>query len=130
MNEPVLTRLNNLMQLRQEVETLATTGPWEPAADWLDEGTHLVLMLDVPGVDPQRLELLEEGDEVTVAGERTTLLHAEPLRRERPLGTFSRTMRFPEPVVSQSAQAQLGSGVLTVRFEKRQKTLLQLGSGE
>ncbi|AWT35477.1 hypothetical protein GCM10008956_08560 [Deinococcus arenae] len=121
MNEPVLARLQHLMTLREEVESLAGVGPWTPAADWCDGDTHLELHLDVPGVQPGSLELLEEGDTVTVAGQRpegTRLLHAE-----RPSGTFRRTFTFPEPVMAQSGQATLSGGVLVVKFEKRHPTI-------
>lgn len=121
MNEPVLARLQQLMTLREEVETLEGSVPWTPPADWVDGDTYLTLLLDVPGVDPDRLELHEDGDTVTIAGRRDApypTLHAE-----RPAGTFTRTLRFPQPVVPQSGQASLNAGVLSVRFEKRHPTI-------
>ncbi|MDL2345419.1 Hsp20/alpha crystallin family protein [Deinococcus sp. MIMF12] len=122
MNEPVLARLQQLMTLREEVETLgALEGPWTPPADWVDEDTHLRLLLDVPGVDPASLEMHEEGGAVTVAGRREA--PARLLRGERPSGTFSRTLHFPEAVVPGSGEAQLAAGVLNVRFEKRHPTI-------
>jgi len=121
MNEPVLARLQHLMTLREEVETLGTGSPWTPPADWVDEDTHLLLLLDVPGVDPASLELEEEGPSVTVAGVRE--LPARTLSAERPGGPFTRTLHFPEPVVPQSGQAHLAGGVLQVRFEKRHPTI-------
>ena len=36
MDKPVLARLQHLMTLREEVETLGRPGPWQPAADWQD----------------------------------------------------------------------------------------------
>lgn len=119
--EPVLTRLHHLMTLREQVETLGQTGPWTPAADWRDLGTHLELLLDVPGVDPESLAMHEDGQQVTVSGERP-----EPallLRAERPSGPFSRTFTFPEAVCPGSGQAGLAHGVLTVRFEKKCPTI-------
>ncbi|MCP2013048.1 HSP20 family protein [Deinococcus sp. HSC-46F16] len=122
MNEPVLARLQQLMTLREEVETLGTLGgPWTPPADWVDEDTHLRLLLDVPGVDPESLEMHEEGGAVTVAGRREA--PARLLHGERPGGTFSRTLTFPEAVVPNSGEAQLAAGVLSVRFEKRHPTI-------
>lgn len=121
MNEPVLARLQHLMALREEVEELGAGGPWTPPADWLDEGTHLLLLLDVPGVDPSFLELQEEEGTVTVAGRRDVPAHA--LHIERPGGTFTRALPFPEPVVPQTGQASLNAGVLSVRFEKRHPTI-------
>ncbi len=130
MNEPVLARLNNLMALREEVEQLGSAFPWEPAADWLDLGTHLLLVMDLPGLQAEQLELLEDGNDLTVAGERSLLGEGEPLSRERPSGRFSRALTFPAPVRTGSAEASLSSGVLRVRFEKQRKTWLQLGAGE
>ncbi|PNY82754.1 Hsp20/alpha crystallin family protein [Deinococcus koreensis] len=121
MNEPVLARLQQLMSLREEVETLGGVGPWLPAADWTAEDTHLVLHLDVPGVLPESLELLEEGNTVTVAGERPAL--ERRLQGERPAGTFRRSFSFPDEVLPQTGEAQLQGGVLSVRFQKRHPTI-------
>ncbi|THF88371.1 Hsp20/alpha crystallin family protein [Deinococcus sp. KSM4-11] len=121
MNEPVLARLQQLMTLREEVETLGPGGPWIPTADWTDEDTHLALHLDVPGVGADSLELLEEGHSVTVAGERSALNRL--LGGDRPAGTFRRTLTFPQEVIPQTGTAQLANGVLTVRFQKRHPTI-------
>lgn len=121
MNEPVLARLQQLMTLREEVESLGLNGSWTPPADWVDQGTHLLLLLDVPGVEAGALELQEEDGHVTVAGRR------EPPERRleagRPSGNFLRTFAFPEAVVPQSGQASMNAGVLRVRFEKRRPTI-------
>lgn len=121
MNELVLGRLQHLMTLREEAESLAAGGPWLPAADWTESDTHLTLCLDVPGVAPEALELLEEGNVVTVVGERAA--PERLLLGERPSGRFTRTLTFPAEVVPQSGQAQLASGVLQVQFEKRHQTI-------
>lgn len=121
MNEPVLARLHHLMTLREEVETLASPVPWTPAADWTDDDAHLCLQLDVPGVDAESLEVQEDGETVTVAGQRPA--PERLLRSERPSGIFRRTLTFPEPVRPQSGQASLVHGVLTIRFEKRHPTI-------
>lgn len=121
MNEPVLARLQHLMNLREEVETLGGVGPWLPPADWTAEDSHLVLHLDVPGVLPDSLELLEEGTTVTVAGER--LAPERRLQGERPSGTFRRSFSFPDEVLPQTGEAQLMNGVLSVRFQKRHPTI-------
>lgn len=109
------------MTLREEVETLEGAVPWTPPADWVDGDTHLTLLLDVPGVDADGLELHEDGDTVTVAGRRDT--PHSTLQAERPSGTFTRTLRFPQSVVPQSGEASLNAGVLSVRFEKRHPTI-------
>ena len=126
MTEAVLARLQHLMALRGEVEAL-TEPAWQPAADWRDAGTHLELVLDVPGADPESLTMQEDGDLVRVSGERPPL--PGRLVGERPSGPFSRALPFPEPVRPGSGAATLSAGVLTVRFEKRRPTLEAPNSG-
>ena len=121
MNEPVLSRLQQLMTIREGVENLGQPGPWHPATDWVDDGTHLLLLLDVPGVNVETLALEEQGDTVTVTGEREAPAHA--LSAERPSGTFSRTLIFPQQVLPQTGQASVKNGVLTVQFEKKHPTI-------
>lgn len=121
MNEPALTRLQHLMSLREEVENLNRAAPWQPTFEWADEGTHLTLYLDVPGVDADSLEMLEEESTVTVAGERRPV--SRVLRGDRPGGAFVRTLSFPEEIVPQSAEASLTAGVLQVRFLRKHPTI-------
>lgn len=119
MDKPVLARLQRVMQLREEVEHLGQRPFW-PDADWRDDGDALTLLLDVPGCTPETLHLEHEEDAVTVSGSRAG---EATLYRERPYGSFSRRLAFPEPVMPRSARANLQAGVLSIRFEKRQKTV-------
>lgn len=121
MNEPVLSRLQQLMTIREDVENLGRPGPWHPPADWVDGGTHLLLLLDVPGVNLESLSLAEEGETVTITGEREPADHL--LSAERPSGPFLRTLTFPQEVLPQTGQASLKQGVLTVQFEKKHPTI-------
>ncbi|MDB5044440.1 MAG: heat shock protein [Deinococcus sp.] len=117
------------MALREEVETLGSARPWVPAADWIDGDSHLILLLDVPGVDPDTLALTEEDDTVTVQGQRRlpALAPETPQGRvlsdERHTGSFILTLVFPEAVLPQSGEARLSAGVLSVHFEKRHPTI-------
>ena len=120
MNEPVLARLQHLMNLREEVETLSL-GPWLPLADWTEEDIFLLLHLDVPGIDGDSLELHEDGNQVTIAGKRAA--PSRLLNQERPYGIFTRTLQFPQEVLPQTAEATLKNGILTIRFNKRHPTI-------
>ena len=83
------------------------------------------LVVDLPGVRPEDLELLEEGQRVTLAGVRHPL-PGTYLLEERPMGTFRRTLDLPGPIEEGTAQATLRNGVLEVRFRKRPATALPL----
>ena len=112
------------MHLREEVESLASGGPYMLDADWLDSGTHLTLVADVPGCLPDSLTLEDDGEAVILSGERSALPDGQDaLHRERRTGIFSRRLAFPNPVISQSGEASLLNGVLSVRFEKLHKTI-------
>ncbi|ADV67535.1 Hsp20/alpha crystallin family protein [Deinococcus maricopensis] len=127
MNEPALARLNHLMRIREEVETLSEHGPWTPPADWVDNGTHLTLVMDVPGVDADSLSVQDDnGETVTVRGERAPLdLDGEAVQVERPGGVFTRDLTPPSEVVPGTGAASLRAGVLMITFEKRHKTIDQ-----
>lgn len=113
-----LERLRELRERIEEITRLAEgANEWTPAADLLDEGDSYRLMVDVPGVKHQDLELLEEGSAITLAGVRSSL-EGHYLKRERPQQQFKRTLVLPGPIQERSAQASLRNGVLEVVFKK------------
>ena len=127
MKEPTLARLQQLMTVREEAEALSQgeARGFVPLADWLDEGSTLTLLLDVPAVEPGTLEMQEDGGVLTVAGERASLPPeaGRLLLSERRAGRFSRTLAFPEAVVPGSGEASLQAGVLRVQFRKQHPTI-------
>ncbi|GAB5601840.1 Hsp20/alpha crystallin family protein [Thermus sp. FJN-A] len=133
-----LETLRKLKELQERINELAYQlagiGPegyplepaaWTPRVDLLEEDEHYVLLVDLPGVRPEDLELLEEGNRVTLAGVRHPLPGVY-LLEERPMGTFRRTLDLPGPIEEGTAQASLRQGVLEIRFKKRKGTALPL----
>ncbi len=126
MNELALNRINSLMQLRQEVESLASGATWVPAADWIETNTELVLIMDVPGVTAEALELEQEDGHVTIRGSRPDPEEEGiALQTERPRGGFARILSLPVEITPGSGQAKIQAGVLVVRFDKRHKIIDQ-----
>ncbi len=71
---------------------------WEPPVDVLETGREVLVLVALPGVDPDRVEVVIEGDELVVVGTRvlpaelrTALIH----RLELPQGRFARRIRLP-----------------------------------
>ena len=91
-----------------------------PAINMYDEGDKSVLWAEIPGVDPDKLELSVLNETVTLKGERLDAAEAEGnyYRRERPYGRFERTVTLPEAVNPESVKAAYKHGVLTVTMEK------------
>jgi len=81
----------------------------------------LLLTLEIPGIDPAKVDVTVAGDTVNLRGERP----AEAVqpgqgfhRRERPVGQFSREVRLPFEVDPSKTEAAYDRGVLTVRMTR------------
>jgi len=115
--------IEKLLELRNRIEALEARiggeglGDWSPRIDVLDEGGSYRILVDVPGVKPEDLELQEEGRAITIAGVRNPP-EGRLVSSERPAGYFRRTLMLPEPVVEGQATASLKLGVLEVLVPK------------
>jgi HSP20 family protein len=98
-------------------------------------GDELVLDFDVPGVDPNAIDLTVEQDMVRVTAKRDWLAMADDefYVRERPVAEFSRQVMLGAAVDSTKVTAHCENGVLTVRLpiaesaRKRQITIERPG---
>lgn len=117
--------IEKLIELKRRIEALESrfsaddVGDWSPPLDVLDEGNAFRILLDVPGVNPNDLELQEEGRTITIAGVRREP-EARYVTRTRPYGYFRRVLTLPEPIVEGAAEASLKQGVLEVHIPKAQ----------
>lgn len=119
--------VEKLQTIRQQLDELsrrfssgAVFGEWVPAIDVVDEGKQFRIVMDVPGVNNEDLELHEDGQTVTIAGYRNSIA-GNYARQERSSGQFSRTVELSEAIVAGSAQASLRGGVLEVVLKKAKK---------
>ncbi len=91
---------------------------------WEDDRTFIV-EAEVPGLKMDDIEVLVQGDELTVKGERkeseqegvTHHLH------ERKAGEFHRTLQLPVEIDAEKVEASLRDGVLTIKLPKSQAVL-------
>lgn len=98
----------------------ARTEQAAPTPRLYDEGEVLVLSMDVPGLSRDDLDITVLGRRLTVKGERKVAAPEgyQALRQERSAWRFARTWSLPVPVNSETAEASLDNGVLTVRMPK------------
>ena len=85
----------------------------------------VILTAELPGLDPANVEVSVKADEVTVAGawpkeEAPTGGNGGGhwLRRERPRGSFTRTVRLPFAPPADGVEAEFSRGVLTLVLNK------------
>ena len=79
-----------------------------------EDGYHVAL--DLPGVDPNSVEITTERHVLTIRAERRAdYADAQNvLIAERPQGSFTRRLQLSEAVDAQKVQASYGNGVLTL----------------
>lgn len=83
-------------------------------------GDHYVVEFDLPGIDPETLEVRAENNTLTVRGERRGRSAGEGedeisfVAAERPRGTFSRQLSLGEGLDVDNISADYTDGVLTV----------------
>src|ERR1700724_2011416 len=80
------------------VRSAARLPTWEPPVDILETGRQVLVLVALPGVDPDRVEVAIDGSDLVVAGTRvlpselrTAMIH----RLAPPQGPFPRRVRLP-----------------------------------
>jgi len=105
-----------------------TPGTWSrPSSMPLDAyriGDEFVVTFDLPGVDPDAIELDVEQNVLTVKAERRPIERGENVEMqiaERPLGVFSRQLFLGDTLDTDNVDAHLDRGVLTLRIPIAEK---------
>jgi HSP20 family protein len=105
-------------------QMLGTTA--RPAAMPMDawrDGEQIVVEFDLPGVDPDTVDLDVQRNVLTVRAERRPSLgdDTEMIAAERPRGVFSRQVILGETLETDRVQASYNAGVLTLRIPVTEK---------
>jgi HSP20 family protein len=84
--------------------------------DVIRRDSDVVLRIDLPGADPDSIEVTTDRRVLTVSAKRDETLGEQdkPVVRERVMGTFTRKIRLTEAVDTEKVEAQYENGVLTV----------------
>jgi HSP20 family protein len=95
----------------------------------------VLLRFDLPGIDPDSIEVTVDRGVLTVGARRTEELAEgeKPYIRERVTGSFSRRLFLGETADADSIEADYHDGVLTVRVplaEKAQPRKVEIRTGE
>ncbi|HEX9639076.1 MAG TPA: Hsp20/alpha crystallin family protein [Acidobacteriota bacterium] len=84
---------------------------------------HYVVRLEVPGIAPKDLNIESQGSTLTISGNRRSAAPEQGAyhRRERSTGEFSRSIRLPNDLDLQRAEATCRHGILSIRIPKREE---------
>ncbi|MEX0705726.1 MAG: Hsp20/alpha crystallin family protein [Nitriliruptoraceae bacterium] len=103
----------------------ATAGAFTPMLDVEESDESFVLHVELPGVNPDDVEVSLEENVLTIAGERNFYdrSEAEGFRRiERHFGRFHRAVRLPDRVDPDRVEAAYRDGMLTISVPKAEES--------
>lgn len=92
-----------------------------PFMDLLETGDHLELRAEIPGVDPENLEVSINDDLLTIKGkieDETIREEGNAHRVERRVGSFSRSIRLPCRISLDDVTASYKKGILSIEMPK------------
>jgi HSP20 family protein len=96
-----------------------------PHVDLIERDEEFLVRAELPGVEKKDLTIDLSDDLLTIRGERrkeAKTEEGEVYRAEIARGTFSRSLRLPESVDFEKADAELKDGVLEVHLPKTHRT--------
>jgi HSP20 family protein len=106
---------------------LGTTGTTRPRAairmDAIRRADDIELRFDLPGIDPDSIEVTVDRGALTVSAKRAEE-YAEgekPFIRERVMGSFARRVYLADTADTENIEAGFDAGVLTVRIPVQEK---------
>lgn len=97
--------------------------PWSPAVDIYETENELVLKADLPGIEPNEVDVRVENQTLTVSGERKFEAKDSGKgfhRIERSYGSFTRSFNVPNTFDTGNVAASFKNGILTVSLPKKE----------
>ena len=104
-------------------QRLARTA-WVPPLDVGETEANFAVTVDLPGLEPDQVEVTFEDGLLTIRGQRefTKEVDEEQYHRiERSCGSFARSVRLPRTADAEKIEASFDKGVLTVEVPKREE---------
>jgi len=107
--------------LFSEQSRLSLEKQWAPLLDVCEQQKRIVVMAELPGVEPRDITLLVHHNRIELRGEKKQEVHNEParyLRLERASGPFRRVVALPSAVLPEKTKAVLDNGILVIVLVK------------
>jgi HSP20 family protein len=101
-----------------------STRTWAPPVDIYENGDNLVLKAELPGINPDEVEIRVENNTLYLKGERKFEKEVKEQnyhRIERSYGTFTRTFSLPNSIDADKVAANFKDGVLVLTMPKKEE---------
>lgn len=99
---------------------------WMPRVDVLDRDDALLVRTEIPGVDPESIDVTVESGTLTIKGSRSFENEEETEnyhRKEIFEGSFERTILLPKGTDAEAVTAVSKDGILEISIPKRPEVL-------
>ena len=98
-------------------------GGFSPSCDIVEQEDATTLFIDMPGMNPEDVEISTENGTLVVKGERKTenVIGGNYNRSERIFGKFVRTFNVPPSLDVNATEATYEKGVLAIRLPKKEE---------
>ena len=106
-------------------ESAVVTAQWVPRVDINEEPNRFVIYADLPGIDPQDIEVQMDKGILSIKGERSSESSTETerfSRVERRYGSFHRRFALPDSADAEGISASGRNGVLEIAIPKKAET--------
>lgn len=119
--ESLQEEMDGVLSNRERSRTWDHTRTTYPLMNIWSSAEGMVIDAELPGVDPQDVDISVLGDELTLSGKVNAkeLPKGEDfLRRERPAGEFSRTIQLPFRADTKTVKANYRNGLLRLTLPR------------
>ncbi|NNE01120.1 MAG: Hsp20/alpha crystallin family protein [Pirellulaceae bacterium] len=120
--DDLATEMNSFVENIFGDENKAPAGGFVPRMDVVETNSGYKLCLDLPGVNPDDVQIEMENDHVVIHGDRVRNDAADDethRRVERAFGQFRRIVRLPKLIDKDAITADYDNGVLTIVMPKK-----------
>jgi HSP20 family protein len=124
MNETMTTQENkaSVPNTREQRAEPARRRNWvQPQVNIAETKDAFVLEAEMPGVNKEGLEILLEGNELTIIGRRQQFQEAQPVYRESFDYDFRRSFELDPTIDTSKITARMDHGVLNLELAKAEK---------
>lgn len=119
--------IRDLDRLFEDSARRVGDSPWLPRVDVFEKDANLVVRAEIPGVDPDHIDVTIENGTLTITGardfEKDEEIEGGFHRKEIFEGRFKRTVLLPEGTDADAVTAATSDGILEVTLPKRPEVL-------
>lgn len=105
---------------------LSEMEPSYPPMDIYETKEHLIIELEVPGIEKENVKITCIEDKIVIEGEKREKFNAPKIkfiRMERYNGPFKRTVKLPFKPEEKSIKGTLKNGILKIIINKKVKNI-------